>query len=68
VCTAQYYSGGLLGGLLFGLLGDVLSLVVVVHTVALWTFTFHKISGFVRVIFEGQFQTSLQARIMIFFI
>ena len=36
-----------------------------VHTVAIWTFTFHKISGFVRVILKANFK---QTRIMISFI
>ena len=33
-----------------------------IHTVAIWTFTFHKISGFVKGDFEGQFQTTLKAK------
>ena len=35
---------------------------VCLHTVAIWIFTFHKISGFVKGDFEGQFQTTLQAK------
>ena len=29
------------------------TLIKLFHTVAIWTFTFHKISGFVRVILKG---------------
>ena len=38
-----------------------------VHTVAIWTFTFHKKSGCVWGDFEGQFQTSLQVKVINFF-
>ena len=33
-----------------------ISLTFPVHTVAIWTFTFHKISGFVRVILKANFK------------
>ena len=39
------------------------------HTVAIWSFTFHKKSGFVYLVdFEGQFQTSLKAESIYFLI
>jgi hypothetical protein len=36
------------------------------HTVAIWTFTFHKKSGYLVVDLEGKFQTSLEAKLINF--
>ena len=38
------------------------------HTVAIWTFTFHKISGFVRVILKANFKQFCRPKVSIFFI
>ena len=36
------------------------------HTVAIWTFPFHKISGFVRVILKGNFKQLYRPKVSIF--
>ena len=36
------------------------------HTVAIWTFTFHKISGFVKVILKGNFKQLHRPKVSIF--
>ena len=36
------------------------------HTVAIWTFTFHKISGFVRVILKENFKQFYRPKVSIF--
>ena len=36
------------------------------HTVAIWTFTFHKISGFVRVILKANFKEFYRPKVSIF--
>jgi hypothetical protein len=36
------------------------------HTVAIWTFTFHKISGFVRVILKANFKPTYRPNLSIF--
>ena len=36
------------------------------HTVAIWTFPFHKISGFVRVILKGNFKQLNRPKVSIF--
>ena len=36
------------------------------HTVAIWTFTFHKISGFVRVILKANFKQFYKPKVSIF--
>ena len=38
------------------------------HTVAIWTFTFHKISGFVRVILKANFKSAYMPNLSIFLI
>ena len=37
-----------------------------VHTVAIWTFPFHKISGFVRVILKGNFKQLYRPKVSTF--
>ena len=36
------------------------------HTVAIWTFTFHKISGFVRVILKANFKQFCKSKVSFF--
>ena len=36
------------------------------HTVAIWTFTFHKISGYVRVILKGNFKQLYRQKVSLF--
>jgi len=38
------------------------------HTVAIWTFTFHKITGFWRVILKANFKQFCRPKLSIFFI